>query len=102
MTPWNVRFRPRFKRELAVLRDLRGKSFDMEAFLWAVTLLGDGRPLPEGFRDHGLEDDWAGRREFHLAGDDLIVYLRRERAREIVFLRAGTHKLLFRKRRRKK
>jgi len=57
MTPWTVQFLPRFKRELAILRDLRGKNFDLEAFLWAVELLGDGEALPESFRDHELETE---------------------------------------------
>jgi mRNA interferase YafQ len=101
MKPWTVQFRPRFKHEVAALRDLRGKHFDLDAFLLAVKLLGDGETLPEGFRDHKLDADWHGRREFHLAGDDLIIYQRKPRAREIVFLRAGTHNQLFRQRRRK-
>ena len=36
---------------------LRGKNFDLEAFLWAVELLGDGEALPESFRDHELETE---------------------------------------------
>ncbi len=61
-------------------------------------LLGDGLPLPDTFQDHALVDDWQGRREFHLAPDDLIIYLRKERSREAVLLRAGTHSQLFRRR----
>lgn len=99
MTLWRVEFRPRFKRELAAIRDLRGKHFDLEALLLAVELLGDGKPLPASFDDYELEAEWAGRRECHLAGDDLLIYQRKERSREVVFLRAGTHRQLFRKRR---
>lgn len=54
------------------------------------------------FRTHALEDDWANRREFHLAGDDLVVYIRKERALEIVMLRVGTHRQLFRRRLKRK
>ena len=96
------RFRKKFLVEIRELRDLRGKSFDLEAWLWAIELLGSGADLPPEFRDHALKDDWAHRREFHIGDDDLIVYVRKRRADEVVFHRAGTHKGLFRIRVRRK
>ena len=102
MSEWKVVFRPRFNRELIRLHDLRGRHFDFEGLLLAFEFLGNGQPLPEVFQDHALVDDWQGRREFHLAPDDLIIYLRKERSREIVLLRAGTHRQLFRRRLRRR
>ncbi|MDR2216404.1 MAG: type II toxin-antitoxin system YafQ family toxin [Nevskiaceae bacterium] len=95
---WTIVFRKRFDHDLDRLRDLRGTAFDLEGLKYALTLLADDTPLPSQFRDHALADDWAHRREFHLAGDDLVIYLRKPRLREIVLLRAGTHRQLFRRR----
>ena len=62
MPLWTIEFTPRLKREIARLRDLRGLRFDLDAFLLAVELLCDGKPLPSPFQDHELLDDWAHRR----------------------------------------
>ena len=97
-----LRFRKKFLIELRELRDLRGKSFDLDAWLWAIELLGAGADLPATFKDHALAGDWAHRREFHIGDDDLIIYVRKKRADEVVFHRAGTHKRLFRRRARRK
>jgi len=95
---WKLVFTRRFDHDLDRLRNLRGATFDLEGLKYALTFLADGKPLPKEFKDHDLTDDWAHRREFHLASDDLVIYQRKPRLREVVFLRAGTHKQLFRKR----
>lgn len=95
---WKLVFRKRFDRDLDRLRDLRGATFDLEGLKYALTFFAEGKPLPAGFNDHELADDWAHRREFHLAGDDLVIYLRKPRLKEVVLLRAGTHAQLFRNR----
>lgn len=81
---------------------MRGKAFDLDAWVWAVELLGSGAELPKQFKDHELKDDWAHRREFHIGDDDLIVYVRKKRKDEIVFHRAGPHQRLFRRRSKRK
>ncbi|MFT3792436.1 MAG: type II toxin-antitoxin system YafQ family toxin [Rudaea sp.] len=70
---WKLVFRKRFDRDLERLHDLRGAAFDLEGLKYALTFLADGQPLPVDFSDHALMDDWAHRREFHLAGDDLVL-----------------------------
>ncbi|HTY49455.1 MAG TPA: type II toxin-antitoxin system mRNA interferase toxin, RelE/StbE family [Steroidobacteraceae bacterium] len=97
-----LRFRKRFLIEIRELRDLRGRTFDLDAWLLAIELLGSGADLPAEFGDHELKDDWAHRRELHIGDDDLVIYVRKRRTDEVVFHRAGTHKRLFRKRTRQK
>ena len=95
---WKLVFRKRFDHDLDRLRDLRGSAFDLEGLKYALAFLAEGKPLPKEFSDHELKNDWAHRRDFHLAGDDLVIYQRKPRLQEVVLLRAGTHKELFRKR----
>ena len=57
-----------------------------------------GQALPEALREHSLSGEYAGFSECHLDADWLLVYrVTRDR---VVFHRTGTHRQLFRARRR--
>lgn len=58
-----------------------------------LSLLSQGKPLPEESRDHALVGNWSGFREFHLGGDVLVIY--KVLGDSIVLTRIGTHSQLF-------
>ena len=64
-----------------------------EKFLRYTTQLMDGEALPAESKDHGLQGNWQGHREFHLGGDLLVIYRTVSEAVELV--RIGTHAQLF-------
>jgi len=39
-----------------------------------LSLLADNKALPPEARDHDLQGDWRGFREFHVGGDLLVIY----------------------------
>ena len=60
-----------------------------------LSLILKNEPLPSEALDHPLAGEYKGFREFHLAGDLLIIYTVRE---NVVYLqRMGTHRQLFKK-----
>ena len=62
--------------------------------LWAlVDLLVESRTVPEEFRDHELEGEWAGVRDIHIEADWLLLY--RISKQSLHLVRTGTHNDLF-------
>jgi mRNA interferase YafQ len=60
-----------------------------------LALLLKDEPLPSEALDHSLTGEYKGFREFHLAGDILIIYTIED---DIIYLqRIGTHTQLFKK-----
>lgn len=90
-------FTRRFERDFRRLkRRLSPHVLDYETLEYVFELLQRGKSLPEAFREHALEDEYAGFSECHIDADWLLVY-RVTRSR-IVFHRTGTHRDLFRRR----
>jgi len=92
-------FTRRFERDFRRLkRKIPRHALDYETLEYAFDLLQTGKPLPEAFREHALEGDLAGFTECHVDADWLLIY--RVLRHRIVFHRTGTHRDLFRSRRR--
>lgn len=80
------KFEADFKRMLKA-----GHESDL---FWAVIeLLVIQEEIPEEFRDHELEGEWAGVRDIHVGSDWLLLY--RISGNELVLIRTGTHDDLF-------
>jgi mRNA interferase YafQ len=61
----------RFERDVKRAKK-RGK--DMEKPKTALSLLIEGEPLTERYRDHPLKGEWAGFRDLHIEPDWLLLY----------------------------
>ena len=69
----------------------RGKNLGKLKII--VRTLIEGRELDALHRDHQLVGNYAGRREFHIEGDWLLIYkIEKDR---IIFERTGSHSDLF-------
>ena len=90
-------FTRRFERDFRRLkRQFDRQALDYETLEYVFGLLQAAKPLPEAFREHVLQDEYAGFIECHMDADWLLIYcVTRNR---IVFHRTGTHRDLFRKR----
>ncbi len=62
-------------------------------YLKYLTALLDYQELPPQSRDHRLTGEYSGFREFHIAGDLLIVYVIEDDILRLT--RIGTHSQLF-------
>jgi len=92
-------FTRRFERDFRRLkRKIPQYALDYETLEYAFELLQAGKPLPEAFREHALEGDFAGFTECHVNADWLLIY--RVLRHRVVLYRTGTHRDLFRARRR--
>ena len=93
-------FTRRFERDFRRLKKgLSRHALDYDILEFVFKLLQSGRPLPEGFREHPLEERYAGFTECHVDADWLLIY--RVRRNRIVFHRTGTHRELFRSRKKR-
>ena len=52
-------------------------------------------PLEIKHHDHPLAGNWKGHRDCHIEPDWLLIYKIDTNAREIIFIRTGTHSDLF-------
>jgi mRNA interferase YafQ len=82
----------RFKKDykLAIKRGCNPKLL-MEV----ISLLADGKQLPEAYNDHSLSGNYAGYRECHVQPDWLLVYKITESVLILTLYRTGTHSDLF-------
>ena len=93
-------FTRRFERDFRRLkRKLLRHSLDYETLEYVFGLLQNAKPLPDTFREHSLESGYAGFTECHIDADWLLIY--RVTRNRIVFHRTGTHRELFRKRKKR-
>ena len=93
-------FTRRFERDFRRLkRRIPRHALDYETLEYAFEMLQADKPLPEAFREHALDGEFAGFTECHVDADWLLIY--RVQRRRVVFHRTGTHRDLFRARRRK-
>jgi len=92
-------FTRRFERDFRRLkRKIPRHALDYETLEYVFELLQAGKPLPDAFREHLLEADFAGFKECHVDSDWLLIY--RVLGHRVVLHRTGTHRDLFRTRRR--
>ncbi|MCX7759939.1 MAG: type II toxin-antitoxin system YafQ family toxin [Hydrogenothermaceae bacterium] len=73
--------------------DLNHNSF--QKLLYCISLLSNGLSLPPEMRDHPLIGNFKGFREFHIAGDLLVIYRIDDLKKEVELVRIGTHSQLF-------
>jgi len=83
-------FRRDFRRE----KKGRHRSELQPLLSFAVSLLGEDRPLSERNRDHPLGGEWHDHRECHLRPDLLLIY-RKPDAEVLQLVRLGSHSELF-------
>lgn len=89
---YTVKFTSKFKKDykLAIKR-----GYSIKLLEEAVSLLANGKPLPEKYVDHALSGNWTAYRECHIQGDWLLVYRIENDVLVLTLARTGTHADLF-------
>lgn len=77
------------------LKQVELNQGNFQKFLYGISLLSNGLSLPSEMRDHPLIGNFKGFREFHIAGDLLVIYRVDDLKKEIELVRIGTHSQLF-------
>jgi mRNA interferase YafQ len=89
---YTVKYTTVFKRDYKLAKK-RGQK--IELLQEVVTLLAEGKTLPEKNKDHALTGNWIGHRECHILPDWLLVYRIEDDVLVLTLTRTGTHSDLF-------
>lgn len=89
---YTVKFTSKFKKDykLAIKR-----GYPIKLMEETVSLLANGKALPEKYVDHALSGNWTAYRECHIQGDWLLVYRIENDVLVLTLARTGTHADLF-------
>lgn len=82
----------KFKKDL---KNIIKSGYDISLLDKVVTILLQGKPLPEKYKDHNLTGNWVGHRECHITLDWLLIYLINDNTLTLTLTRTGTHSKLF-------
>ena len=82
----------KFKKDL---KNIIKSGYDISLLDKVVTILLQGKPLPEKYKDHNLTGNWVGHRECHITPDWLLIYLINDNILTLTLTRTGTHSKLF-------
>lgn len=82
----------KFKKDL---KNIIKSGYDISLLDKVVTILLQGKPLPEKYKDHNLTGNWVRHRECHITPDWLLIYLINDNTLTLTLTRTGTHSKLF-------
>ena len=89
---YKVQYSNKFKKQL---KNLRARGYDMTLFETVVTMLSQGKPLPEKYSDHRLNGKWQGYRDCHIQPDWILIYRIDKGVLTLYLTETGTHADLF-------
>jgi mRNA interferase YafQ len=89
---YSVLFSTQFKRDYKLILK-QGK--DENKLKNVVSMLANGEPLPQKYRDHNLAGEYFGCRECHIEPDWLLIYTINEKTIILTLTRTGSHSDLF-------
>lgn len=87
-----IKYQTAFKKDY---KRIKKRGYDTKRLEKVIELLAAGKQLPAEYKDHGLNGDYKGCRECHIAPDWLLVYEIREHELLLYLTRTGTHDDIF-------
>ena len=85
---YELRFRKDFKRIVK-------RGYNPKLLEETVDMLANGAVLPERYKDHALNGEYADCRECHIAPDWLLIYKKDNDELILYLTRTGSHSDLF-------
>lgn len=89
---YKIRPSIRFQKDL---KRVQRRGYDISLLTNVLTILANGEPLPEKYKDHDLSGNYKGCRECHITPDWLLIYEILEGELILYLTRTGTHSDLF-------
>ena len=89
---YEVKFTAQFKRDYKRIKKRRFNIAELQA---VVTMLAEGKTLPETYRDHVLIGSYRNARECHIKPDWLLIYSISNEILVLELMRTGSHSDLF-------
>lgn len=82
----------RFQKDL---KRIAKRGYNIALLTEVIKKLANGEQLPEKYKDHNLQGDFAGCRECHIEPDWLLIYEIADKELILYLTRTGTHSDLF-------
>ncbi len=89
---YEVKFTTRFKKDYKIIQK---RNLDIELLHTVISLLAEGKALPDHYKDHALTGNYQGARECHIKPDWLLIYNIYDDVLVLELMRTGTHSDLF-------
>ncbi|MBQ9527407.1 MAG: type II toxin-antitoxin system YafQ family toxin [Fretibacterium sp.] len=84
----NLKYQAQFKKDLKLVMR---RHWDLALLEGVTTMLQEGIPLPDCYKDHGLSGQWRGYRDCHIRGDWVLIYRIQEEENTLSLVRTGSH-----------
>ena len=91
---YGVTYTSKFKRDY---KRVKKRGFNIPELRAVVTMLAEGKTLPETDRDHALIGTYRNARECHIKPDWLLIYLIENQILTLTLVDTGSHSDLFKK-----
>lgn len=89
---YGITYTAQFKRDY---KRIKKRKFNIAELQAVVTMLAEGKTLPETYRDHALIGYRHNARECHIRPDWLLIYSISNGTLVLELLRTGSHSDLF-------
>ena len=89
---YGVTYTAQFRRDYKRIKKRRFNIAELQA---VVTMLAEGKILPETYRDHALIGSYRNARECHIKPDWLLIYSISNEKLILELMRTGSHSDLF-------
>ena len=89
---YGITYTAQFKRDYKRIKKRRFNIAELQA---VVTMLAEGKTLPEAYRDHALIGSYLNARECHIRPDWLLIYSISNETLVLELMRTGSHSDLF-------
>jgi mRNA interferase YafQ len=85
-------FATQFKKDF---KRCQKRGYAMQRVVSVMSDIENEKPLASQLREHSLQGKYAGSSECHIEPDWLLIYQIDDEAKEVYFVRTGTHSDLF-------
>ena len=85
---YGITYTAQFKRDYKRIKKRRFNIAELQA---VVTLLAEGKTLPETYGDHALIGSYSNARECHIRPDWLLIYSISNETLVLELMRTGSH-----------
>ena len=89
---YGVTYTAQFRRDY---KRIKKRKFNIAELQAVVTMLAEGKTLPETYLDHALFGTYRNARECHIKPDWLLIYSISDETLVLELMRTGSHSDLF-------
>ena len=89
---YEIKTTTKFEKDLKLIKK---RGYDLKLLKEVIEILSKGEELSSKYKDHYLQGDYSGFKEYHIKPDWLLVYKIDNNVLVLTLSRTGTHSDLF-------